>query len=358
MGFTEELKALADRSIKLKEQLQTEEAVKHSLLMPFLHTLGYNVWDPHEIVPEYIADLGTKKGEKVDYAILCNGEPHILIEVKGPDSKVEEHKNQLYRYFNSLGKSKFAILTNGIVYQFFSDLDEPNKMDMNPFLIVDLENLKDQVIIELEKFHKKNYNIELILSTANELKYTNQIKEYLAKQFKDPDEDFMKTILRNVYNGKLMSSTMVRFEPIIKKSVSIFINELINDKIKAALMESEKTEKSEQKQSVMETQDANIQEKAKIITTEEELEAFVMIKFLLKDTLSGDNKVTYKDTASYFIVMINDNNKNWLCRLRLGSKKKTMEFKDGEYIELETIQDIEKYKEKFISITSTIIKSI
>jgi hypothetical protein len=354
MGFTEELKALADRSIKLKGVLQTEEAVKHSLLMPFLNLLGYNVWDPHEIVPEYIADLGTKKGEKVDYVILNNGDPHILIEVKGPDSKVEEHKNQLYRYFNSLSKTKFAILTNGLVYQFFSDLDEPNIMDMNPFLTVDFENLKDQVIIELEKFHKKNYNIELILSTANELKYTNQIKEYLAKQFKDPDEDFMKTILRNVYNGKLMSSTMLRFEPIIKKSVYIFITELINEKIKAALMESEKTEKAIQPQIQELTKEVE-KEDRKIITTEEELEAFVTIKILLKDILTGDNKITYKDTASYFIVMINDNNKNWLCRLRLGSKKKSIEFKDGEYIEIETIQDIEKYKDKFVSMASMLV---
>jgi len=342
MSFAEDLKALGERAVKSIDHLPTEEAVKQSLILPFLNLLGYNVFDFNEVMPEYTADLGTKKGEKVDYAILHDGDPHIIIEAKGPESKLEDHKNQLYRYFNALGKAKFAVLTNGVCYQFFSDLDEPNKMDINPFLTVDFQNLREQAVEELEKFHKKKYNVETILSTASELKYTTQIKEYMAKQIKNPDEEFVKTVLRTVYSGKLMPSVLERFTPIVKKSITVFINELVNDKIKAAL------EGGEPRRDTNEFDEPELSPKRKIITTEEELEAFVMIKFLLKDSLKN-NTLTYKDTASYFAVLLNNKVSCWICRIRLGSKKNIIEFKDGETIEIESIQDIEKYKDKLIA---------
>ena len=292
------------------------------------------------------------------------GDPHIIIEIKGPGSKLEDHFNQLYRYFNSLRKAKFAILTNGIVFQFYSDLDELNILDKTPFLTIDLENLKEPAMAELEKFHKQKYDKEIILSTANDLKYTTQIKEYLSQQFKKPDEDFLKFILRNVYTGKLMSSVLERFEPIVKKSMTLFINEIVSDKIKSALdgVRSEEikgvVEEAEVKEEKeLQEEEQEVKKTKESETTQEELEAYYLVKFLLKDTVGDSHTIDYKDTLSYFAVMIDNNIRNWICRFYFDRSIKRIRFHGEDKIDIENIQDIEKYKDKLIDLANNVIEN-
>ena len=101
-----------------KENIQTEEATKMAFIAPFLNLLGYDVFNPSIVVPEFVADVGSKKGEKVDYAIMDNGKPLILIEAKSVHENLDNHNNQLVRYF-TVTDAKFGILTNGIEYRFF-----------------------------------------------------------------------------------------------------------------------------------------------------------------------------------------------------------------------------------------------
>ena len=119
---TEELKTFSQRVSQLQEHVATEEATKMSLVAPFFQLLGYDIFNPAEFCPEYTADVGIKKGEKVDYAILINGNPIILIEVKSINKNLDKHSSQLFRYFATTN-ARFAILTNGITYRFYSDLD-------------------------------------------------------------------------------------------------------------------------------------------------------------------------------------------------------------------------------------------
>jgi len=175
MSFEEELYKLSERISNLKDKVQTEEATKHSFVMPFLSILGYDIFNPEEVTPEFTADIGKKKKEKVDYAIMKDGKPLILIEVKNHSEELDIHTNQLVRYF-TVTDAKFAILTNGIEYRFFSDLEEKNKMDDKPFLVIDLENLKERDIKELEKFKKENLNVDSILSMASRQKYIREIQ--------------------------------------------------------------------------------------------------------------------------------------------------------------------------------------
>ena len=157
MEFEERLKNFTVRIAELKKNIKTEEATKTSLIMPFFQLLGYDVFNPNEFTPEYIADVGIKKGEKVDYAIMLNDEVSILIEAKSVNEQLEKHDSQLFRYFGT-SKAKFAILTNGIIYKFFTDLEKANVMDNAPFLEINLEKLKDSEIVELKKFQKNNFN--------------------------------------------------------------------------------------------------------------------------------------------------------------------------------------------------------
>lgn len=319
MGFTEEIKQFAQRIYPLAESIQTEEATKMSMIVPFFQILGYDVFNPSEFCPEYTADVGIKKGEKVDYAILLDGSPAILIECKWCGKTLDRHDSQLFRYFGTT-PAKFAILTNGIEYKFYTDLDESNKMDLTPFLNIDITNLNEAAITNLKKFSKDSFDRENIFSTASELKYTNLIKNWLQKQSDEVSDDFARTILTDVYDGLKTQKIIDKFKPIIKKSFNSYINEIVNKKITSALVpeDEEKNEEHEPSPDI---------EKNKIVTTEDELFAFNIIRAMLSEEIEL-SKITYRDTESYFGILYNDNNRKPICRLNLDTKKKQIMIPD------------------------------
>jgi len=200
MDFIDQIKQFSKRVESLKDSIKTEEATKTSIIMPFFAMLGFDVFNPQEFVPEFTADVGIKKGEKVDYAILMEGTPVILVEAKSITEKLERHDSQLFRYFGTT-KAKFAILTNGIVYKFYTDLEEPNKMDSDPFLEINILELRDFQIVELKKFHKSSFDINEIINVASELKYTNEFKNFLNKELVNPSDELVKLIIGGIYSG-------------------------------------------------------------------------------------------------------------------------------------------------------------
>lgn len=344
MDFIDQVKQFSKRVNAMKDSVQTEEATKTSIIMPFFALLGYDVFDPSEFVPEFTADVGIKKGEKVDYAILSEGKPVILIEAKNIQENLERHDSQLFRYFGTTS-AKFAILTNGIIYRFYTDLEEPNKMDETPFLEINILDLKDGQVPELKKFCKANFNISDIFNAASELKYSHEFRAYFSNQLQDPNDDFLKLFISQVYSGRITQSVLEKFRPILRKALNGYINELMNDKIKSALSIEEKdTEESDP------DQQSNQEGKEKeIITTDEELEAYFIIKNLLKDIVSMD-EITYRDTVSYINILYKDNGRHWICRLVLRDKKKALiipdENKSPVNFPLESIYQLENYKKQ------------
>lgn len=313
----EKIKSFIERVVAMKDNILTEEATKTSLIMPFFAMLGYDVFNPMEFVPEFTADVGIKKGEKVDYSIILNNEPTILIEAKSVNEKLEKHDSQLFRYFGAT-KAKFAILTNGIIYEFFTDLDEPNIMDSTPFLTIDLLDMRDSDINELKKFEKTAFDISNILNTASDLKYCGLIKQTLKKEFSSPTDDFVKLILSTgIYEGRFTQSVIDKFKPIVKKSVAQYINDLLNDKIKNALNINDSN--APEGEIVEELQES--EEVDGIVTTEEELQSFYIIKSILCDTVDI-KRVTYKDTINYFGILIDGKVTRWICRVYLKEKVK------------------------------------
>lgn len=201
MEFNEQIKQFSERVAMLKDTISTEEATKMSLVVPMFQILGYDVFNPLEFCPEYTADVGIKKGEKVDYAILEEGQPNILIECKSCSEQIDKHSSQLFRYFGTT-PAKFGILTNGIIYRFYTDLEESNKMDLVPFLEINMLSIKDSSISELKKFCKDNFDKDKIFSTAEELKYSSLIKNILSSEFENPSEEFVRFILSGIYEGQ------------------------------------------------------------------------------------------------------------------------------------------------------------
>lgn len=125
----------------LRPLLISEESTKHSLVMPFLSALGYSVFNPLEVRPEFISDIGIKKGERVDYALFIENNLEILIECKIDSDLTDEDMSQLARYFQ-VTDANIGILTDGVVYKFFTDTESENVMDRFPFLNLTFQILK------------------------------------------------------------------------------------------------------------------------------------------------------------------------------------------------------------------------
>ncbi|WP_202702587.1 type I restriction endonuclease [Flavobacterium sp. UGB4466] len=321
MEINLQLKSLADKITQLKSKIETEESTKHAFVLPFIHALGYDAFNPLEVVPEFTADLGLKKGEKVDYAIFQNGEPIIIVECKSWKENLTVHNSQLFRYFH-VTKTRFALLTNGINYQFFTDLDDQNKMDEKPFLEFDITNLKENTISEISKFHKSSFNVDNIISNASSLKYIKEIKKQINAELENPSNDFTKLFASKVYTGRLTEKVMDEFKDLVQKSISQYINERINDRLNAAL--TKETIKQQEEQA------APLEEESKIYTSEEELEGYRIIVAILRQKLPT-SRIVYRDTQSYFGILLDDNNRKPLCRLHLnGGKKYISLFNDNK----------------------------
>ena len=196
---------------------------------PKLTPMGYNVFDPTEVVPEFTADVGTKQGEKVDYAIFKDDEVIMLIECKKYGSDLTDvHTSQLYRYF-SVVHARIAVLTDGVVYRFYTDLEESNKMDTKPFLEFNMLDVQQQWVNELKRFTKSAFDLDATLTAASDLKYTKEIKQIMVEQLEAPSEDFVRFFLTYVYSGRQRQTVVQQFTDIVRRALNQFLNEqLIN----------------------------------------------------------------------------------------------------------------------------------
>lgn len=342
MEINIQLKSLADKINQLKSKIETEESTKHAFVLPFIHVLGYDAFNPLEVVPEFTADIGLKKGEKVDYAIFQNGEPIIIVECKSWKENLTVHNSQLFRYFH-VTKTRFALLTNGINYQFFTDLDDQNKMDQKPFLEFDITSLKENTINEIAKFHKTNFNVDNIVNNASSLKYIKEIKKQINTELENPSNDFTKLFASKVYTGRLTEKVVEEFKDLVQKSVSQYINEKINDRLNAALTKETIKQKDEQI--------ITIEEENKVVTTEEELEAYRIVVAILRRKLPT-NRIVHRDTQSYFGILLDDNNRKPLCRLHLNGSKKYIGLFNDNKTEVKTaitsIDDIYQFEKELL----------
>lgn len=343
MELEEKLYELSERIAKLKDSIKTEEATKQSFILPFFQALGYDVFNPLEFVPEFIADVGIKKGEKVDYAILQEGNPLIIIEAKPHMDNLEKRASQLFRYFGTT-KAKFAILTNGVIYKFYSDLDQPNVMDSRPFYTLNMEDLSEQAIQYLEKFVRTNLDVDSILSTASDLKYINLTKNAFKNLIENPTDDFVKLILNSgVYDGMKNQKVIDKFRPITKRAINQYINDKMSSKFKETLNNAE-TDDNDQSPDDEEKEN-------KIVTTFEELNAFAIVKSILRKTVNP-SRIVYRDTERYFGVLLDDNNRKWICRINLDSKNKHIiisdENKKGVRYDIESLDDIYNLEKQLV----------
>jgi len=237
MEFNERLDSLAAKIKNQAEVIQTEEAAKNAFVMPFISAiLGYDVFDPMEVVPEFTADVGVKRGEKIDYAIVRENEAQILIECKVSTGALRiEHASQLFRYF-AVTNARIAVLTNGIEWHFYTDLDMPNRMDSKPFLVLDMLDIDETLIPEIQKLSKESFDVDSIVSAAEELKYVGALKREIAAQFREPSDEWVKFFTSRVYEGAFTQRVRQQFTGLVSKAAQQFLTERVNDRLKTALV--------------------------------------------------------------------------------------------------------------------------
>ncbi len=348
------LEQLHQRVDALKEQIGTEEATKNAFVMPFIQILGYDIFNPTEVIPEFICDIGTKKGEKVDYVIKKDDEPILIIECKHWRENANAHNSQLHRYYH-VSKARFGVLTNGHIYNFYADLEKPNIMDEKPFFTLDLNNLKDSNIKILEKFTKNGYNLEGILDSAEGLKYIKAIRYELEKELSDPSDEFVKMLVSKFFDKPLIASRLAVFKDYSKRAISNFINESINSRLKNALNINESIpSKDSENTTPIDENSATGEKQEKIITTDEEKEGFQIVKAILREILPA-SRIAFRDTQSYFGILLDDNNRKPICRLHFNSNNvKYLELfnmgKDnGERKLIESVDDIYSFKAELLA---------
>ncbi len=348
MEFAEKVHGIISRVEALKEKVLTEEATKTSFILPMINALGYDIFDPTVVVPEFTADIGKKKGEKVDYAIMKDDKPLILIEAKPHTEKLDRHKTQLERYF-TVTDSKFAILTNGIEYRFYSDLEKPNVMDESPFLVIDILNLKERDIKQLEKFSSENLDVDNILDMAGSKKYINGIKEIFKKEAQDPSDDIAKFFGSRLTNKPMRQNVIDEFKGYVKQAFAEIVNDMVNDRINSI-----KSKLSEESGSIDESEEQAENKDDGIVTTEDELEGFFIVKSILAEVVPLSS-IAARDTKSYFGILLNDNNRKWICRLHFNSKSNKyigihLQDKEETKFKIEKVEDIYNYKNKLIDV--------
>jgi len=329
MDFKDNIQQIAERIEKQKDAIQTEEATKNAFIMPMIATLGYDIFNPFEVVPEMDCDL-TRRGDKIDYAIKKDDKTILLIECKHCKQNLNLHNTQLAKYY-AASNARFGVLTNGIEYRFYADLDKANIMDEKPFLVVNMLDLSDTAIEQIRKFHKSYYNESEILNTAQELQVTIQVKNMMEQIFKQPSDEFVRYFVRNLNDGKSTPKLIEQYRPIIKRSIISIIDDIISDRMNIA---SKQTDIAATIPIDKETNDAITQEKR---------DAYNVVRELIGE----QGEISYTNFKGYLLIWTK-HEYWWVCRISLKPYSKricfTTENRCGyKWIQIQSVEDIRNY---------------
>lgn len=356
MDFVDEVKSLAVKTSGLLEHIKTEAAVRTALVEPFIKALGYDTSNPAEVVPEFGANIkvqGVRQDEHVDYAIIKDGKPIIFIEVKPHDQDPQKGYKQLFDYFARFPEARIAIATNGLIYRFYADLEKNHIMDKTPFLELNMLNFQESLVEELKKLTKSAFDIDGMVTSANELKFVGGILNELMQQVTATDEEFAAYFFRKLCPDKnFRGGIKQEFATFTQKALKQFVREQIKSLLDASAVGNAAvastvavaagtTANSENGSS----SNAPEPDSAKqIVTTEEEMEGFYIVKSILREIIDP-SRVSHRDTVSYFGILLDDNKNKPICRLYFNNpQNKKLELlsysADGRKEEKVSINDL------------------
>lgn len=355
MDFIRKVRKFVQDAEPNLQHVTNEQATKLALVFPFLQLLGYNPANPAEIMPEFTADVGTKQGEKVDIAIQMNGEPIILIEVKPYGTDLTLHNTQLFRYFTATD-AKFGVLTDGLRYRFFSDLEEKNKMDDRPFFEVNLQDADDSNIAEMKRFEKDSFDLEEATAAAAELKYTRRILLDMEKELHNPSDDFLTYWLRKIGISRVTKARRTELRPVVKRALNQFIHERVNSRLKSAM---ERVREEQENQDDETTIAENVINEEESLRKAKEQEAFQIIRAILRRVIPVD-RIHFRETQNYLTVTIDPNRLNDICRIYIGVRRKAIEIlsEPQKLNRFESIDELYDFEEPLLAYARELEKNL
>jgi hypothetical protein len=292
---------------KHRAKLLTEEAAKTTLVLPFIRSLGYDIFDPDEVIPEFTCDVGTKRGEKVDYGICVAGEVKMLVECKAANADLSiRHASQLYRYFAATD-ARIALLTNGVIYRFFTDAEKPNMMDDRPFFTFNLDDYRASDLQSLSSFERSDFDLDKIVSHAGVLKLQSEVRAELRTEFETPSDEFVRMIATRLHDGRLTEPVRERFRSAISQAISSLIRDGVNDRLQSAMSRGQDEEEIPEPEPLNE-----------IDTTQDEIDGFNIIRAICSERVAPE-RIVMRDAKSYCAVLLDDNNRRTVARLHFNS---------------------------------------
>jgi predicted type IV restriction endonuclease len=354
VDLIDKLAELANRVARQKDSVMTEEATKTAFVLPFLQALGYDVFNPMEVVPELTADHGVKKGEKVDYAIKRDGKIIVLIECKPVGAVLEaKYAGQLFRYF-SVTETRLGVLTDGVRYVFFSDLDAANRMDDRPFFEFNLLAHAPSDVDELKRLSKPTFDLDSVIGRAGELKYHRLLLAEIKKEFDAPSDELIRMLTARVYNGRLTQQTKEQFTSIVGRALRDFLRVSVNERLKSALDTGGSGATAGTSSSEVEKATADAISPLRddgIETTEDEIEGHRIIRSIGAEFVDPD-RIVMRDAKSYCAILLDDNNRRPICRFHFGKTKLSLTLFGGEAetrVDLSKVSDIYKHRPALIA---------
>lgn len=270
---------------------QSEEATKQFLIIPFLQLLGYDPLDPDEIIPEADASFSDKFKNRVDYAISKEGVPVIAVEAKKVGSLSTANRGELKGYYNAIPTVKLGILTEGLIYQLYSDTEDENLMDDAPFAVVDLTQVAQEQIVDdafdaLLKLRRDTFDPADVGADARRKIYISEYVRALERVFKDPTESFIRTLMDMAeVEGKKTTKLLEEHKPYISEALNTFFDKKLLERVGFAdredLVKVPPAETYSAPPAPQIPDDQTEPEDEGIVTTEEELEVYDYVRHRL-----------------------------------------------------------------------------
>lgn len=343
MDFKQQLKKLAEKVEANKSFIINEEGTKNAFVMPFIQILGFDVFDHNDVMAEFVADVPMKKGEKVDYALKKGGKPIILVECKKCVERLDKHGTQLSRYF-TFSEARFGILTNGIKYWFFTDVDKSNVMDGYPFFQFDITDHTEIEAEFVERFSKNTFDPKVIQNAVSEMVYSREIRTLLHGDLKNPSRDFVKYVADKTFlekqRGRVTDKVMNLYTDLLRKNIPTLIDELIAERLLPKTPQAP---------------DEIDEYGSKIVTTEEELEAYFIVKAICRQKVVA-SRIVFRDAQAYFAILLDNNRLKTICRVYLNTSKKYFALMDADKKEVKheilSVDEIFGFSEQLLAAVS------
>jgi hypothetical protein len=350
MELMDKIQTLAARIPGQMEHIQSEEATKNALIMPFITALGYDVFDLTEVFPEYTADFGALKGARVDYAIMKEGRPIMLFECQPADVNLDDMQTAQLAGFFEATEARFGVLTNGVVYRFHSDLYKSRGMDLKPFFEIDLLKLDGELLKELERFTKSSFNVGENVEAAVELKYTKEIMWLLSEEMREPSDDFVRFFAKQIYSEDMNQAARRRSADRTKEAFNQLINTGVYARLNSTIAnEGEPTADTEVMTSSPKEEIVGERPRSVVTDTSEELEGFYVVKSILRNVVEP-NRVAMRNLRTYCGIFLDNKNNKPICRLWFDGSKKWLglydEKKKEEKVALSELDDIYQFADR------------